>query len=92
MTEKWATEQSCIHIEITSCKIPSLEINSDTILADSLYYQKYPKIPHNLFGQSAQLAIIFGILKKLSLGVRSPCIPGKQILDFSHPESLKNTI
>ena len=24
MTEKWATEQSCIHIEITSCKIPSL--------------------------------------------------------------------
>ena len=25
MTEKWATEQSCIHIEITSCKIPSLD-------------------------------------------------------------------
>ena len=24
MTEKWATEQSCTHIEITSCKIPSL--------------------------------------------------------------------
>ena len=24
MTEKWATEQSCIHIEISSCKIPSL--------------------------------------------------------------------
>jgi hypothetical protein len=24
MTEKWATELSCIHIEITSCKIPSL--------------------------------------------------------------------
>ena len=24
MTEKWATEQSCIHIEIPSCKIPSL--------------------------------------------------------------------
>ena len=25
MTEKWATEQSCIHIEITSWKIPSLK-------------------------------------------------------------------
>ena len=24
MTEKWATEQSCIHIEITSCKRPTL--------------------------------------------------------------------
>ena len=24
ITEIWATEQSCIHIEITSCKIPSL--------------------------------------------------------------------
>ena len=23
-TEKWATEQSYIHIEITSCKVPSL--------------------------------------------------------------------
>ena len=27
MTEKWATKQSCIHIEITSGKIPSLAIN-----------------------------------------------------------------
>ena len=26
MTEKWATEQSCIHIEITSCQIPSLVV------------------------------------------------------------------
>ena len=26
MTEKWATEQNCIHIEITSCKIPYLAI------------------------------------------------------------------
>ena len=26
MTEKWATEQSCIHIKITSCKIPSLKL------------------------------------------------------------------
>ena len=24
MTEKWVTEQSCIHIEIISCKIPSI--------------------------------------------------------------------
>ena len=23
MTEKWATEQSCIHIEINSCKRPT---------------------------------------------------------------------
>ena len=29
MTEKWATEQSCIHIEITSCKIPSLVDSQD---------------------------------------------------------------
>ena len=27
MTEKWATEQSCIHNEITSCKVPSLVIH-----------------------------------------------------------------
>ena len=33
---------------------------------------KYPKIPHNLFGRSAQLARIFEIFKKISLGFRSP--------------------
>ena len=27
MTEKWATGQSCIHIEITSGKVPSLLSN-----------------------------------------------------------------
>ena len=37
------------------------------------YYQKYPKIPHNLFCcWSAQSTNIFGIFKKISLGVRSP--------------------
>ena len=39
-----------------------------------MHYKKSPKVPHNLFGRSAQFAKIFGILgKKLSLGVRSPC-------------------
>ena len=37
------------------------------------YYQKYPKMSHNIFGQSAQSAKTFMIfLKKLALGVRSP--------------------
>ena len=50
-------------------------IHSDKIVGDiSYYYPKYRKIPHNLFGRSAQLAKIFGIFeKKNSLGVRSPC-------------------
>ena len=35
--------------------------------------QKYPKIPRNLFGQSAQSAKLFGMFKKnLSWGVCSP--------------------
>ena len=49
-----------------------LGIHGDKIWADK-YYPKYPKIPHNLFGRSAQSAKIFWIFeKKLSLGVRSP--------------------
>ena len=44
-----------------------LRIHSDKIWGDKHY--------QNLFGQSTQLAKIFGILeKKLSLGVRSPCV------------------
>jgi hypothetical protein len=39
-----------------------------TVTKLSKYYQNYPKIPHNLFGRSAQSAKIFGIFeKKLSV-------------------------
>ena len=48
-----------------------LRIHIDKICAYSTTYQKYPKIPHNLFWWSAQSAKIFE--KKFSLGVRSLC-------------------
>ena len=42
MTEKkWATEQSCIHIEITSYKIPSLVV---ILLIDYCYFSIYRQI------------------------------------------------
>ena len=41
MTEKWATEQSCIHIEITSCKIPSLVV---ILLIDNYFFSIYRQI------------------------------------------------
>ena len=50
-------------------QIHGLGINSDKIRADSTAYQRQPKIPQNLFGQSHQSTKIFGIFqKKCSLG------------------------
>ena len=42
-------------------------------IVSTVYYTKYPKIPGNLFGRSAQLAKIFGIFKKTLICVPNLC-------------------
>ena len=62
-----------LDIKFITAHIPIRNWKSCKMYENLNFLQK--KIPHNLFGRSAQSAKIFGIFeKKLSLGVCSPCI------------------
>ena len=58
--------------ESSLMQIHGLGVHSDKIWADSMYYQKYPRIPQNLVGRSTHSTKIFASLqKKPSLGANT---------------------